>query len=168
MTVSTVFIELVCSFCSQIQLYGTSLYSGASCVKKWIVKIKVKVKVKIFIVSLCILYFLYHWSLGNQTRCVDVLFLINKPSTTNWAYTDSNTLTYSVTRNTTRVGGGGISPCKATNLVSSSQSVRVQTRQCRPRYRVHSTYEDRCIHEKIVSPPFSLPIYAGIFFCKFE
>ena len=50
--------------------------------------------------SLCILYLLYHWSLGNQTRCADIL--TTNPSTTMWAYTDSNTLTLNY-----RMGGGG-------------------------------------------------------------
>ena len=52
----------------------------------WIVVFKVKVavtvKVQIFIGFLSI------WPLGNQTRCVDVLLLINKPSTTKWTWTD--------------------------------------------------------------------------------
>ena len=38
--------------------------------------------------------------------------MITEPSTTKWAYTDSSTLTYSITRHTT----GGILQCKATNL----------------------------------------------------
>ena len=48
-----------------------------------------------------------------------LLFLIAKPSTTKWAFTDSSTFTFSITRHTTPAGdgGGGILPCKATNLV---------------------------------------------------
>ena len=71
-------------------------------------KVKVIVKVQNFIESLCISYLLYHWSLDNQTRCVDLLFLITKPSTTKWAYTDSSTFTFriiSINRHTT--GGLG-------------------------------------------------------------
>ena len=40
---------------------------------------------------LCILYLLCHWPLGNQIGCADILLLKNKPSTTEWACTDSNT-----------------------------------------------------------------------------
>ena len=54
-------------------------------------------KVQNCIESLCILYLLYHWSLGNQTRCADLLLLITKPSTTKWPHTDSSPLTYTVT-----------------------------------------------------------------------
>ena len=54
---------------------------------------------------------MYHWSLGNQ-RCAGLLFIVTKPSRTKWAYTDSSTLTYAVTRHTM----GGILPGKATNL----------------------------------------------------
>ena len=50
------------------------------------------------------LYFLYHWSLGNQRRCSDLLFIITKPRTTKWACTDSSTLTYTIIKQTT----GGI------------------------------------------------------------
>ena len=52
--------------------------------KNWrvVFKVKVTVRVQIFIEFLSILYFLYHWSLGNQTRWVDVLLLMNKPSMT--------------------------------------------------------------------------------------
>ena len=47
--------------------------------KNWIVvfKVKVTVKVQIFIRSLFMSYFLYHWSLGNQTTCSGVLLLLN-------------------------------------------------------------------------------------------
>ena len=58
------------------------------------------------------LYFLYHWSLGNQSRCVYVLLLITKPSTTKSTYIDNDTVTLSSTRRTTF----GILPCKATNF----------------------------------------------------
>ena len=69
--------------------------------------------------SFCILYLLYHWSLGSQTRCADVLLLITKPSATKLAYADSNTLTYSITRHAMRVGMGmGYFVFKATNLVA--------------------------------------------------
>ena len=66
---------------------------------------------------LSILYLLYHWSLGNQTRCADLLLIITKPSTTKWAYTDSSTLTYSITWHTKMVGRGCILLRKMTNLV---------------------------------------------------
>ena len=42
-------------------------------------------KVQNFIVTSRILYLLYHLSLGNHTRCADLLFLIIKPNTTKWA-----------------------------------------------------------------------------------
>ena len=46
--------------------------------KNWIVvfKDKVRLKFKNVTESLSILYFLYHWSLRHQTRCVDVLVLV--------------------------------------------------------------------------------------------
>ena len=53
---------------------------------------------------LCILYFLYHWSLGNQ--------LITKPSTR--SDTDRSTLTYSITCHRT----GEILPHRVTKLSS--------------------------------------------------
>ena len=58
---------------------------------------------------------LYHWSLGNQTRCADLLLIVTKPSTTKWAYTDSSTLTYSISKHTMV----GILPGKVTNLVTT-------------------------------------------------
>ena len=60
-------------------------------------KAKVTVKVQNLIDSLCIWYPLYHWCIGNQTRCADLLLLITEPSTTKWAITDSSTLTHSIT-----------------------------------------------------------------------
>ena len=65
--------------------------------------VKITVQVQNFIESLRILYLLYHWSLCNQTRCADLLLVITKPSTRKWAYIDSSTLTYSITRH--RTGG---------------------------------------------------------------
>ena len=47
-------------------------------------KVKITVKVQNFIESLCILYHLYHWSLWNQRRCADLLFIITKPSARKW------------------------------------------------------------------------------------
>ena len=88
--------------------------------KKDIVVFKVRntVKVQNFIESLCILYLLYQWSLGSQSRCADLLFIITKPSTTKLAYTDSFTLTYTITRHKTGWGWGrGILLCKMTNLI---------------------------------------------------
>ena len=57
--------------------------AGVFCVKNQIVVFKVMIKVQVqnFIESLCILYLLYHWSLGNQTKCTDLLKIIIKPST---------------------------------------------------------------------------------------
>ena len=68
--------------------------------KTWnvVFKVRVTMKVQNCIESLCTLYLLNHWSHGNQTRCANVLLQITKPSTTNWAYTDSKTLTYGITR----------------------------------------------------------------------
>ena len=69
---------------------------------------KVTEKVQNFIESVCILYLLYHRSLGNQSRCADLLvLLITKPSTPKWACTDSGTLTHSITRHTTGRWEGG-------------------------------------------------------------
>ena len=68
-------------------------------------------KVQNFIESLCFWHLPYHWSFGNQTKCADLLLLITKQSTTKWAYTDSSTLTYSITRHIT--GGGGVVFCCA-------------------------------------------------------
>ena len=63
----------------------------------WFVfEIRVTMKVQNFIESLCTLYLLCHWSLGNQTRFVD--FLLTKPSTMKWACTYSSTLDYSIAR----------------------------------------------------------------------
>ena len=67
-------------------------------------------------------------SLGNQTRCADLLIIITKASTTKWPYFDSITLIYSITETTTGEGegggggaagggGGSILPHMATNLV---------------------------------------------------
>ena len=66
-------------------------------------KVKNTVQLQNLIESLCISYLLYQWSLGNQTRCADLLLIISKPITTKWAYTDSSTLTYTIIRLT--VGG---------------------------------------------------------------
>ena len=46
------------------------------------------------------------WSLGNQTRCADLLLIITKPSTTKWAYTDSSSW-LTVLLCTQRGGRGG-------------------------------------------------------------
>ena len=69
----------------------------------------------------CILYLLYHWPLGNQSRCADLLLLITKASTTKWVYTDSSTwLTFAVSLGTQREGEFFFFLLnKATNLVSS-------------------------------------------------
>ena len=57
-----------------------------------------------FIEYVCFSYLLYRWSLGNQTRCADLLLIISKLSTTKWAYTDGSSLTYSITRHRTERG----------------------------------------------------------------
>ena len=36
-----------------------------------------------------------------REKCADLLFIVTKPSTTKWAYTDSSTLTYTITTHTT-------------------------------------------------------------------
>ena len=41
-----------------------------------------------------------------QSRCTDFLLIITEQSTTKWAYTDSSTLTYTITRDTKWVGVG--------------------------------------------------------------
>ena len=116
MAVSTISAELLNFF--QPDLIGWYIIISWSVLcKNYIVIFKVKITVKIhnFIESLCIICLLYHWSLGMQRRCADcadLLFIITKPSTTKWGYTDSSTLTYTITRHTT----GGILPLKATNL----------------------------------------------------
>ena len=60
---------------------------------------------------------LHIWSLGSQTRCADLLLILSKPSARKWAYTDSSTLTYTIVSLGTQ-RGGGILPCKVTNLVN--------------------------------------------------
>ena len=83
----------------------------------WIVLFKVRVKVLIFIASLLVFCFLYHWSLGNQTRCVDVLLIINKTKHIKvgiYTNTDSNTVTYSITLHTIE---GVFLPNEMTHLV---------------------------------------------------
>ena len=82
-------------------------------------------KVQNFVESLCILYLLYHCSLGNQSRCADLLLLITKPSTAKWAYTDSSTLSYTITRNTM----ASILPHMATNLVFMSSELDLKKKK---------------------------------------
>ena len=80
-------------------------------------KVKVTMKVQIFIGSF-ILTFLYQWSFGVQTRCVDVLLIINKPSTiTKWALTVI--LWHKVSLGTQQ---RGILPHKASKLVITNLS----------------------------------------------
>ena len=82
--------------------------------KNWIVVLKVKVsgEDQNFTESLCI-YLLYLRSLGNQTRCADLLLLIIKPNTTKRAFAESRTLTYSIIRHTVRgnFAAQGDKPC---------------------------------------------------------
>ena len=80
-------------------------------------KVKITVQVKNFIESLSILYLLCRWSLGNQRGCADLLFIVTKPSTTKLAYTDSSTLTCTITRHTKVGFGVEILLHKATDLV---------------------------------------------------
>ena len=72
------------------------------CKNQIVFKAKITVKVENLIESFCILYLLYHWSLCNQNRCVDLLFMITKTSTTKWVFTDSSTLTDTIARLTIR------------------------------------------------------------------
>ena len=46
-----------------------------------------------------------------QSWCTYLLLIITKPSTTKWAYTDSSTLTYTITRHTIGEKGGGVFCC---------------------------------------------------------
>ena len=80
-------------------------WAGMSCTN-WIVvsKVKVTLMVQNFIKSLFFLYLLFHWFLGNQTRCADVLLLITKPNTTKWHIQTVTLWLKSITRH---VGGGG-------------------------------------------------------------
>ena len=55
----------------------------------------------------------YVYTTCNQ-KCADLLFMITKLSTTKWAYTDSSTSSYNITRHTR----GGILLCEATNLLT--------------------------------------------------
>ena len=61
------------------------------------------------------LYVFCIWSLGNQTRCADLILLITTPSTTMWAYTDNRTLTVSIIRYTMRgyFAAQGDKPCSS-------------------------------------------------------
>ena len=70
-----------------------------------VLKVEITVKVQNLIESLCILYLLYHWSLGNHSSCADLLFIITKPSTTKWAYTD---IAFWLTLSLGNKGGGGV------------------------------------------------------------
>ena len=120
MTVFTISTELLIFLQSHF-IGWYIIISWSFLCQNWIVfKVTVIVKVQTFIESLCILYLLYHF-IDNQTRCADLILFVIKPSTTKWAYTESSTLTYSITKHASVcvcvcVGGG--LPRKATNLVS--------------------------------------------------
>ena len=120
MPVSTISAEMLIFL--QPDLIGWYIITSWSVLcKNYIVLFKVKVTVSIlnYIESLCILYLLYHWSLGNQRKCADLLFIVTKPTATKWAYADSSTLTYTITRHTTRGGvviSQGDKPCFRWNL----------------------------------------------------
>ena len=60
------------------------------------------------------MYFVNHWSLGSQIRCVDVLLLITNPIPTRWANILTETLTNSIIWHATWSWGehGSILPCK--------------------------------------------------------
>ena len=94
-------------FCNQIYLNGWYIFTS------WNVLCKIRLLISRSrtqcrfktLLHLCILCFLYHLSLGNPARCVDLLLLITKLGITKWACTESSTLTYSITRHTgVRVG----------------------------------------------------------------
>ena len=77
-------------------------------------------KAQSFIESLCILYLLYHDRLATKDGVlIYILFIITKPSTTKWAYTDSSTLTYSIIRHTMRgyFAKQGNKPCSSCILI---------------------------------------------------
>ena len=65
--------------------------------------VKVTIKIQNLIESLSYLHFLMPLIFWQPNYVIDVL--TTKPSTTKLAYTDSNTVTYSITRHTT---GGGV------------------------------------------------------------
>ena len=110
MAVSTIFAELLIVL--QPNLIGWYIIVSWSvlCKKQQqmiVFKIKITGRVQNFIEFLCISYLLHHWSLGNQRKCADLLFVINELSTVKWAYTDSSTLTSTITRHTTGLDGDG-------------------------------------------------------------
>ena len=47
-----------------------------------------------------------NFGVGKYGGCANLLFIITKPSTIKWAYTDCNTLTYTITRHTVGLGDG--------------------------------------------------------------
>ena len=109
MTVCTISAELLIFL--RPNLIGWHIIVSLSALCKnyiFVFKVKITVQVQNFIESLCILYLKYHWSLCNQSYA-DLLFIITKPSTTEWAYTDSSTLSYTITRHT--MGEGGFYSC---------------------------------------------------------
>ena len=79
----SVFVQMISSKQPNILLPNLVLWciimSRSVMQKDWfaIFKVKVTVKVKNFIESLCIIHLLYHWSFGNQTRCAELLLIIN-------------------------------------------------------------------------------------------
>ena len=107
---STIFAELLIFLEPNLIRLRIIISWSVLCKNKIVVfKVKITVKVQNFIESLCVLYPLYHWSLGNQRRCADLIFLVTKPSTAKWAHTDCSTLTYTIARHITAgVRGGGI------------------------------------------------------------
>ena len=68
------------SFCSQIWMVHYHKLKN----KIVVFKVKITVTVQNFIESLCILYLLYHWSLGNQRRCAYLLFIITNQAQQSW------------------------------------------------------------------------------------
>ena len=82
--------------------------------------IKVTAQFQNFIESLSILHFLHYWTLCHQFRCVHELLvlLITKPTTKSGYNNTDNTLRFKVSLGIQQGGGGGILPCKVTDLVS--------------------------------------------------
>ena len=64
----------------------TLSYAGVSCEKKKDYCIQGQDHSKDLKLYSVFMYLLYHWSLGNQIRCADLLLIITKSSTAKWAY----------------------------------------------------------------------------------
>ena len=107
MTVSTISAELLIFLKPNlIGLYIIISWSVLCKNQIVVFEVKITVTVQNCIESLCVLYSLYHWSIGNQSRCAGLLLITTKPRTTKWACADSSTLTYTITRPIRKVGWG--------------------------------------------------------------